>query len=233
MCKDGISGFWGKVYSTLIHHILPEKDRTLEIDNKTRAMLELLEERSKTMLLRYNQTYPGQAEQDPFYYYLNGKLDGKFMTEVLSSFLQRVVLYKLIFPTYPIRWTTHEIDGRTAVRRIIFNMLERRGIVNHCLSQLYANKRQWSSVFGGTVMPMCIQCDETKNKKLKSSPELSQSSTDNQDSIMRKKVLRIIYEARSMDDTITPHTAKQALNNKLKVSSKVWTIKFFHGIHKK
>ena len=64
-------------------------------------MVALLEEISKTMLEKYKTSFPEFAEKDPFYFYMNGKIDSKLLINIVECYLQRTALLKCIFPEYP------------------------------------------------------------------------------------------------------------------------------------
>jgi hypothetical protein len=208
--KKGVAGFWSAVYATAVKSILPLSEGALKLDPKTRKMIELLEGRSKSALRQYKEQHGEIAEADPFYYYLNGKLDGKMMNLVAECFLQRVLLLKLIFPQFPVQMVTHEIDGRTAMRRCLFQILERRGMVNHVLQSLHANKRLWSTVFGEMTVPLCVSEASASSRRPAAAPTAEETEQDR-----LNKILAALFESRDPCNVLYPQHAQTMLNRQL------------------
>ena len=71
--KDGVRGFGQSIYCRLIESFAAAEGANIAIDIKSRSMMALLEEISKTMLEKYKTSFPEFAEKDPFYFYMNGK----------------------------------------------------------------------------------------------------------------------------------------------------------------
>ena len=206
--KAGVSGFWQEIYCKLIEHFSGDEDCEILVDIKTRKMVALLEEVAKTMLERYKEKYPQLSEQDPFYYYINGKVDSKMLVNVAECYLQRVALLKCIFPEMPIRKHTHEADGRMALRKTLFQVLERRGVINHILEQLSANKRLWNAVFGELAHPPSSYNEENKRQRVEDEgPKPTSSTTVDQTFNITKE----IWDCRDEMNIIKPRAAVSAI----------------------
>jgi len=211
--KDGIRGFWQAIYCKLIEHFSGQENFEIVLDMKTRSMIALLEEVSKSMLQTYKNKFPTRAEQDPFYYFMNGKVDSKMIINVAECFLQRVALLKCIFPSMPIRMTTHEIDGRMAIRKTLFQVMERRGMINHVLEQLYANKRLWNSVFNELAIPPCRYVDDALAKRARVNTETPDAPTLECQARSREiTIAKTLWDSRDTNNIIVPRISLTAMH---------------------
>lgn len=154
--KSGTSGVFRALFATTISHIPGSDQKVLELDEKTSAMIVIVEKNAKQAALNYTRRAPQGAAADPFVCYLNGKLDGKIVTNVALSWLERQALLKWTNPAYEIEWVTTAMDGRIGIRRTLFQAAERRGVVNHVVQNLFRNKRMWNAAFAEQGRDICI-----------------------------------------------------------------------------
>jgi hypothetical protein len=146
-------GLFRLFYALAVTHVLTKEEPVLKLDEKSSNMIAVVENAAKEAALAYTVRLQRESATDPMTYYLNGKLDGKIVTNITESWLERQLLLKSLFPEYEIQWSTHAIDGRIGIWKALFQAAERRGVINHVLNNLFLSKGLWSRTHGQDALP--------------------------------------------------------------------------------
>ena len=203
--RDASLGLLAQLHATIAGHILPNM-QTVVVDERTSGVLCLVELVAKKSAQRY-LAEKKTNENDPYVHYVNGKLDGVFLTALAECWLLREAYMKFIFPEYVIRYRTHPIDGRMALNRTLFLCSERRGVVTHTLNTLYMNKSLWTKYHGASVLPPGMEASKKRSRE-----EDVESEEHDQENVTVMMILGRMYAAR-MDNILAPSQALSVVQN--------------------
>ena len=188
----------------------------IQTDQKTKKMWAIMEEEAKDALAGYQKEHPQHCNDDPFYSYMLGKLDGRAAVETTRAFVMSEAEKLMLNPTYKFRSETTPTNGRMGLRRLMMRLLHRRATINDTLATLFEDKRAWAKLQGAHSRPPMFPPAEKKTKSSSSSGSAQErnAAPSASSAVVELTAMAALFAAKAMDNTLTPEAMAQALKGR-------------------